>query len=105
VTDIAELVKELRARNLPWCQASADLLEAQAKEIAELRSQLPCPVCEYSIAQPPKAMGTIDIVFDGPPGPEAGRFVEVERDGRSTCIGEWIERPDGCWALRINDPT
>lgn len=44
----------------------------------------------------------LDIVFDGPPGPEAGRFVEVEtQDGRSVSVGEWVERPDGYWALRI----
>lgn len=48
--------------------------------------------------------GTIDIVFDGPPGPQGGRFVEVERDGRSIRIGEWVEREDGYWALRIPDP-
>jgi hypothetical protein len=50
-------------------------------------------------------MSTIDIVFDGPPGPEAGRFVEVEDDsGKSISVGEWIHRPDGFWALRMPDP-
>ena len=44
---------------------------------------------------------TIDIVFDGPPSHESGRFVEVERNGRSVSAGEWIEMPDGLWALRI----
>ena len=45
----------------------------------------------------------INIIFDGPPGPEAGRFVEVETDdGKSIKIGEWEERPDGMWALRID---
>jgi hypothetical protein len=45
----------------------------------------------------------VDIVFDGPPGPESGRFIEVENQhGRSVNIGEWIHRPDGFWALRIN---
>lgn len=44
----------------------------------------------------------IDIVFDGPPGPESGRFVEVEDpDGRSINVGTWIDRGDGLWALRI----
>ena len=46
----------------------------------------------------------IDVVFDGPPGPESGRFVEVERDGKSISIGEWVQREDGLWALRIPDP-
>ena len=45
---------------------------------------------------------TVDIVFDGPPSHESGRFVEVEdMDGKSVNIGEWIERPDGYWCLRL----
>ena len=49
-------------------------------------------------------MKTIGIVFDGPPGPESGRFVEVERNGRSINFGEWVHREDGFWVLRIPDP-
>lgn len=45
----------------------------------------------------------VDVVFDGPPGPEAGRFVEVEdMSGASVRVGEWVERPDGYWALRLS---
>lgn len=44
----------------------------------------------------------IDVVFDGPPSHESGRFVEVEDAGqRSISVGEWIDRGDGLWALRI----
>ena len=44
----------------------------------------------------------VDIVFDGPPGPESGRFVEVENQlGRSVDVGEWVQRPEGYWSLRI----
>lgn len=44
----------------------------------------------------------IDIVFDGPPGPVAGRFVETEnQDGFSMSMGEWVIRPDGFHALRV----
>lgn len=44
----------------------------------------------------------IDIVFDGPPGPEGPRFVEVEDGtGKSICLGEWVHREDGYWALRF----
>lgn len=47
-------------------------------------------------------MRYIDIVFDGPPGPKAGRFVEVEDDcGVSINVGEWVERDDGYWVLRL----
>jgi hypothetical protein len=44
----------------------------------------------------------IDVLFDGPPSHESGRFVEVNDDtGASIRAGEWIERDDGLWALRI----
>jgi len=44
----------------------------------------------------------VNIIFDGPPGPEGGRFVEVENDdGKSINYGEWRELEGGCWALRI----
>lgn len=44
----------------------------------------------------------INVVFDGSPGPVAGRFVEVETDdGKSINVGEWKERPGGWWALRF----
>lgn len=46
----------------------------------------------------------INVVFDGPPSHESGRFVEVETDdGRSINAGEWSERPDGLWSLRITE--
>jgi len=46
----------------------------------------------------------INIIFDGPPGPEAGRFVEVETDdGKSINAGEWSKREDGFWNLRITE--
>ena len=46
----------------------------------------------------------IEIVFDGPPGHESGRFVEVENSHRESIgIGRWVKRNDGTgmWALRI----
>lgn len=47
----------------------------------------------------------IDIVFDGPPSHESGRFVEVESPpGTSVSCGEWVHRDDGYWALRFPDP-
>ena len=45
------------------------------------------------------------IVFDGPPGPESGRFIEVEDASRhSIRVGEWVAREDGSgwWELRIS---
>ena len=47
-------------------------------------------------------MTHIDIVFDGPPGPDPGRFVEIEdAAGNSIKCGQWLQRPDGHWVLRI----
>lgn len=44
----------------------------------------------------------VDFVCDGLPGPNGCRFVELEdRHGHSIGIGEWVERPDGLYALRV----
>ena len=46
----------------------------------------------------------INIIFDASPGPCPGRFIEVETDdGASINAGEWIDRHDGTWALRITE--
>lgn len=43
------------------------------------------------------------VVFDGPPGPTAGRFIDVHNaDDKSINAGTWRERPDGLWELRID---
>lgn len=44
----------------------------------------------------------IDILFDRDPGHEAPRLVDVvDSSGHEIAIGQWVERPDGLWALRI----
>lgn len=46
-------------------------------------------------------MSYIDIVFDDEPA-EGGAFVEVENEkGESIAVGQWIQRPDGYWVLRL----
>ena len=50
---------------------------------------------------------TVDIVFESKDdllGPDALTFVEVERDGVSIKLGEWVRREDGYLVLRIPDP-
>jgi hypothetical protein len=47
-------------------------------------------------------MSKIQIVFDGA-GPNC-QFVEVEKDGKGTRFGEWLQRTDGLWALEFEDP-
>lgn len=59
----------------------------------------------FELAEAKAALARVretDIVFDGPPEHEAGRFVEVEcPPGTSVRVGEWVKRPDGFWALRL----
>jgi len=44
----------------------------------------------------------VRVVFDGPPGPVTGRFVECENVfGNSISVGGWRERPDGLWEVVI----
>lgn len=41
------------------------------------------------------ALQDVHIVFDGPPGPDGGRFVEAETaDGKSIRVGRWEQRGD-----------
>jgi len=49
------------------------------------------------------APGSIVVLFDGPPGPTAGRFVEVEdHAGRPIRVGNWHQRPGtSYWELVI----
>lgn len=50
-----------------------------------------------------KETQAINIVFDGPPGHDTGRFIEVETDdGKSINIGEWVQRGN-YWVLRITE--
>lgn len=47
----------------------------------------------------------VDIVFDGPHGPDGPRFVEVENvNGQSIKFGEWVKRDDGYTVLRFRNP-
>ena len=43
----------------------------------------------------------IDVVFDGPPDHDGGRFVELEVDGFSVGAGEWVQNED-VWMLRLS---
>lgn len=46
----------------------------------------------------------VDIVFSLPPDHRSPRFIEVEDvQGRSVRLGNWVNRGDGTWALRITE--
>ena len=46
---------------------------------------------------------TFDVVFDGPPGAESGRFVETEIAGSGVGVGKWEEGRDGLWYLKLTE--
>lgn len=80
---VAEMMKAADPEDI--ADAAATLAEPQPKSATELG------LLEF-----------IDVVFDGPPNAESGRFVEVEdHRGHSMRVGEWLDRGDGMWALRI----
>lgn len=61
------------------------------------------PFAVYAAPIAQAAPQGLRIVFDGPPGPEAGRFVEIENSaGYSVNAGEWRERTDGLWELVLH---
>ena len=54
----------------------------------------------------PKTGQVVDILFDGPPGPEGPRFIEVESPpGHSINFGEWVEREGALWAIRFQNES
>jgi hypothetical protein len=79
-----------------WRQARDAYLAARAPLIRQLERQ------GFRAPPRPRGGGYIDIVFDGPPGPDAPRFVEIEDDQRrSIQYGQWIQRER--WRLRTSD--
>ena len=91
VTEEYEVDAEVLER---WRTARREYLAARAAMVGAIERQ--------GWRAPVMLSGFIDIVFDRPPGPEAPRLLEVEDDhGRSISYGEWVERDDGHWALRI----
>lgn len=80
-----------------WAQGKVKTLNRHLTEALEVLNAQPQPE-----GHPAPSPADVYVVFDGPPGPEAGRFVECEdAEGRGINAGEWIERPNGWWALRI----
>lgn len=84
MTDILDRLRSPSASELyDMLTNLSSTLHAAADEIESLRSP-------------------VYIIFDGPPGHDMPRFVEIENaDGHSVKAGEWLQRPDGFWALRF----
>ncbi len=78
----------------------AGALERALSAAKQMRRELADANTALGVLKPPPY--SVDIVFDGPPGPESGRFIEVENgDGKSISWGSWFERADGYHVLRI----
>ena len=54
-----------------------------------------------AIAQALPPTTFVNVVFDGPPSATPGRFVELEADDGHSIRGEWKDRGDGTWVLRL----
>jgi hypothetical protein len=77
-----------------WRETQKEYLKARTALIRQVERQ------GWQAAGP--ATSYVDIVFAGPPGPEPPRYVEIEDEyGRSMRYGQWVEREDEVWVLRI----
>ena len=96
---LAKLDDIVEGRWSTWNTFAGDL-EHGHERAAMCDAQEAVKVAAAASAYP--ATRTVDVLFDGPPGPTPGRFVEVETlDGRSVNVGQWLDHGDGTWALRI----
>jgi hypothetical protein len=76
-----------------WRVARSGYLQARAALVGQLERQ-------GWRAQP--ATEFVNICFDRGPGPWPQQLIDVEDDqGRSVNYGDWLEREDGTWALRV----
>ena len=87
----------------PRCYVALGGSPMTASERSELAADFAGPLALQSRpADNAGLVGEVRVVFDGSPGPEGARFVECETpDGHSINAGEWVERADGLWELRI----
>jgi hypothetical protein len=110
--DVGYEVMQLRADLNDACAlvVSAGLATGHADSAAQLVAEVLDQVADMraEIDRLQKIIKTassdyIDIVFTAPPGPgDECVFVEAENTrGESIRVGEWVERTDGFWALRI----
>lgn len=103
---------ESLAKNLPESPETTvcirKLLESKEAAVRSLVEQeaethVPCDETSDGVPEPiDDEQKFIDVVFDGPPSAESGRFVEVENaQGQSINIGQWVDRGDGYRVLRL----
>jgi hypothetical protein len=79
-----------------WREARRAYVLARANLLREVERQ------GFRAPPRPHTGGFVDIVCTAPPDHQPPGFVEVEdKNGRSIRAGEWVDRGDGMWALRI----
>ncbi len=101
--DLAERAQEQAKQNEELRAIIGENASAAADRIrAALRGQAERDALKAEVERLREAQTYLDVVFDGPPSHESGRFVEVENlEGFSVGAGEWINRGNGFWALRL----
>ena len=116
--DIVDLAKHTAVARQPvprspWGAATALGALPVARALVELDAALDARRAEYmdenrDLQARINELELVDIVFDGPPSHESGRFVEVEdQSGKSIRVGEWLQKGD-YWVLQLTvrrDPT
>jgi hypothetical protein len=100
ITSHEETVAELAATGRLAAKAAIAMYSCEAAveaDVEPFHRGGPAPL----IRNGKKVEHGLYIVFDGPPGPESGRFVEVEdEEGRSVQTqASWTKRKDGFWVL------
>lgn len=95
-TAIIEMGEQARR----WYNADGTFTDMEPEALIEKRKAAAVDLVNYESLK--ARVRVIDIVFDGPPTHESGRFVEVENQVRASIkIGDWVDRGDGTWALRL----
>lgn len=103
-----KIAEEKARREREEAEKARMVAEAKARKEREKRERAEREAAESEIrkalseAKAKSELNEIRIIFDGPPGPVPGRFVEVENtEGASIRVGEWHGRGDGFHELRI----
>ena len=105
---IAVLRADLAAANARASEAATPRLDLIRTEEMKMEGWTSIKVSELDVLRAEKTerqlcAARVDVVFDGPPSHESGRFVEVENsEGMSINFGDWVHRPDGYWVLRFD---
>jgi len=101
VADEAAEPRSLGVVNLPLTltSVSTGILQLSVGDVTEYVRAALAHTFDAELA----AADYVDLLFDGPPGPEGQAFVEaVDPHGNGVSVGEWIKMDDDpYWRLRV----